>query len=195
MTIAAVLIAMAIIPASPASPPPASSSSATATLEEELHGVWGRSDGSPGSDGLLLHAASAGSFTPTLDCPSPSMVVLLTGHYRAMNTTAPNLAKLAGLASKRCCLVVALVPPDFDTGGSDASLNAAGKPSMGTQASWGMEGQVSEGGRYSYSHSYIGVGLAYSSSWSPRPRPKPHHSPLAPRPSPLTPHPSPLARR
>lgn len=142
------LLAAALLArASPASPTPGGGNgggAATAALEDELHAVWGRSDGSPGSDGLLLHAASAGGFTPTLDCPSPSMVVLLTGHYRAMNTTAPNLAKLAELASKRCYLVVALVPPDFDTGGSDASLNAVGKPSMGTQASWGMEGQVSQ---------------------------------------------------
>ena len=72
------------------------------------------------------------------------MVVLLTGHYRAMNVTAPNLAKLADLATHNCYLVVALVPQEFDTGDSDASLNAMGKPTMGTRASWGMEGQVSE---------------------------------------------------
>ena len=38
------------------------------------------------------------------------------------------LSKLAELASRKCYLIVALVPKEFDTGDvSDSSLNAAGE--------------------------------------------------------------------
>ena len=61
-------------------------------------------------DNATIMSADVGSWTPTADCPTPKLWIVLTGHFRSFLATQGNFAALANESSAGCFLVAALLP-------------------------------------------------------------------------------------
>ncbi|KAL3918000.1 MAG: hypothetical protein SGPRY_006178, partial [Prymnesium sp.] len=67
---------------------------------------------SPNSSFEII-SSNPGKFTPSSTCPSPSLWVLLVGHYRTFHWTQHGLEAMARLSSGDCFMVSAVMPNDL----------------------------------------------------------------------------------
>ena len=63
-------------------------------------------------DKVSITSANVGAWEPrgSVDCPTPRLWIILTGHFRSFLGTQQSFAKLAHESSAGCYLIVAFVP-------------------------------------------------------------------------------------